>query len=78
MKTKYLLSALLLSAFSSNVVAASSNIVRDSTTLAQPDSIYAFMEPRMQKKHPWKAALETVGMNVGVLRIINIKLFRIS
>ena len=30
------------------------------------DSLYACADPRVQKKHPWKAAFETVGLNVGV------------
>ncbi len=30
------------------------------------DSIYAFENPQMKKKRPWKAAIETVGLNVGV------------
>ncbi|MCD7927124.1 MAG: DUF3943 domain-containing protein [Bacteroides sp.] len=34
--------------------------------LHRPDSIYAFTDPRLQKKHPWRAAAETFGMNVGV------------
>ena len=34
--------------------------------LHRPDSIYTFTDPRLQKKHPWRAAAETFGMNVGV------------
>ena len=28
--------------------------------------MYTFTDPRLQKKHPWRAAAETFGMNVGV------------
>lgn len=35
-------------------------------TLHHPDSIYAFNDPRMQKKYPWRAAAETFGVNLGV------------
>jgi len=34
--------------------------------LHRPDSMYTFTDPRLQKKHPWRAAAETFGMNVGV------------
>ena len=34
--------------------------------LHRSDSIYTFTDPRLQKKHPWRAAAETFGMNVGV------------
>ena len=34
--------------------------------LPRPDSMYTFTDPRLQKKHPWRAAAETFGMNVGV------------
>ena len=63
MKIKYIISALLLSTAVTESMAGT--LFPDSTTLSH-DSIYVFSDPRMQKKHPWKAALETVGMNVGV------------
>ena len=31
--------------------------------LHRSDSIYTFTDPRLQKKHPWRAAAETFGMN---------------
>lgn len=34
--------------------------------LHRPDSIYALTDPRQQQKHPWRAAIETFGLNVGV------------
>ena len=34
--------------------------------LHRSDSIYTFTDPRLQKKHPWRAAAETFGMNIGV------------
>ena len=34
--------------------------------LHRSDSIYTFTDPRLQKQHPWRAAAETFGMNVGV------------
>lgn len=30
------------------------------------DSIYAYSDPKVLMKHPWRAAFETVGLNVGV------------
>lgn len=33
---------------------------------ADQSSIYAFDDPARQKKHPWRAALEAFGINVGV------------
>lgn len=34
--------------------------------LHRPDSIYALTDPRQQQKHPWRAAIKTFGLNVGV------------
>ena len=57
MKFKYIFPILLSCAVSFETFAGN--------TLPQ-DSIYAFNYPRVLKKHPWKAAFETVGINVGV------------
>ena len=40
--------------------------------LHRPDSMYTFTDPRLQKKHPWRAAAETFGMNVGVWALYGI------
>lgn len=45
---------------------ALSNGIGAAQVLHHPDSIYTFTDPHMQKKYPWRAAAETVGMNVGV------------
>ena len=36
------------------------------TPIWENDSIYAFSDPKVQKKRPWRAAFETIGLNVGV------------
>lgn len=57
MKLKRITLACLLAFGSSGIVAQ---------VLHHPDSIYTYSDPRMQKKHPWRAAAETFGVNVGV------------
>lgn len=57
MKIKYILLSFVISYVSLPV--------HGQTSLSQ-DSIYAFNDPKVLKKKPWKAALETVGINVGV------------
>ncbi len=64
MKPKYFIATLLLGLASSDTFA----IAIDTLTVnsVSGDSIYAFNDPKIMRKRPWKAALEAVGMNVGV------------
>lgn len=45
-------------------------IIYSITSIAQntlsPDSIYAIQSPNYTKKHPWKAAWQTFGINAGI------------
>ena len=79
MKLNNLITALIAGGTTFNITAAATPItntvvsdtlatdtVSISTPLLSRDSIFAFNDPRMTRKRPWKAALEAVGMNVGV------------